>query len=92
MEVLLIRHGKMAGDPCAESEPPRGGCLNEECALDLKLAVFAHGGSLGALLGFLCAIPPFPVSRFNFDLTGLARTRMHGQHDIWYPQLVVAAP
>jgi broad specificity phosphatase PhoE len=58
----------------------------------LTLAVFAHGGSLGSLLGFLLAIPPFPVGRFNFELTGLARIRMHRQRDVWYPQLVIAAP
>lgn len=68
-----------------------GGYVIEDRALDLKLAVFAHGGSLGALLGFLLAIPPFPVSRFNFDLTGLARIRMQRQRDVWYPQLVLPA-
>jgi len=82
----------MAGDPYAEPEPPGGGCLDEKRALDFKLAVFAHGGPLGTLPRFLLAIPPFPVSRFNFDLTGLARIRMHRQHDVWYPQLVVSAP
>ena len=66
-----------------------GGYVIEKHAEDLKIAVFAHGGSLGALLGFLLDIPPFPVSRFNFDLTGVARIRMQRQNDVWYPQLSV---
>ena len=69
-----------------------GGYVLEERAQDLTLAVFAHGGSLGSLLGFLLALPPFPVGRFSFELTGLARIRMHKQRDVWYPQLVIAAP
>ena len=69
-----------------------GGYVIEDRAEDLTLAVFAHGGSLSALLGFLLGIPPFPVGRFSFDLTGVARVRMHRQRDVWYPQLVVAAP
>ena len=69
-----------------------GGYAIDEKAQDLKLAVFAHGGSLGALLGFLLAMPPFPVSRFTYELTGVARIRMQRQRDVWYPQLVIAAP
>ena len=69
-----------------------GGYVIEDRAEDLTLAVFAHGGSLSALLGFLLGIPPFPVALFSFDLTGVARVRMHRQRDVWYPQLVVAAP
>jgi broad specificity phosphatase PhoE len=68
-----------------------GGYVIEERAADLRLAVFAHGGSLGALLGFLLGMPPFPVSRFNFELTGVARLRMQRQCDVWYPQLVLTA-
>jgi len=66
-----------------------GGYVIEERAQHLVLAVFAHGGSLSALLGFLLGIPPFPVSRFGFELTGMARIRMQKQSDVWYPQLVV---
>lgn len=68
-----------------------GGYVVEERAVGLRLAVFAHGGSLGALLGFLLGLPPFPVSRFSFELTGMARIRLHRQKDVWYPQLVVPA-
>lgn len=68
-----------------------GGYIIEEQARDLRLAVFAHGGSLSALLGFLLGIPPFPVGRFSFELTGVARIRMLQQSDVWYPQLVLSA-
>lgn len=68
-----------------------GGFVLEERAIDLRLAVFAHGGSLGSLLGFLLGLPPFPVSRFAFALTGMARLRLHRQQDVWYPQLVIGA-
>lgn len=68
-----------------------GGYVLEKRAEDLVLAVFAHGGSLSALLGFLMGIPPFPVSRFAFELTGVARIRLQKQCDVWYPQLVVPA-
>lgn len=69
-----------------------GGFVMEERAASLRLAVFAHGGSLSALLGFLLNIPPFPTSRFDFDLTGVARLRLKRQGSIWYPQLVLPSP
>lgn len=69
-----------------------GGFVVENRALDLTVAVFAHGGSLSSLLGFLLNIPPFPTSRFSFELTGLARLRMKQQGSLWYPQLVLPAP
>ena len=67
-----------------------GGYVLEKRAEDSVLAVFAHGGSLSALLGFLLGMPPFPVSRFGFELTAIARIRMQKQSDVWYPQLVLA--
>jgi broad specificity phosphatase PhoE len=69
-----------------------GGYVLDGRAQDLTIAVFAHGGSLGALLGFLLGIPPFPVSRFSYELTGVARIKMHRQRDVWYPQLTIPAP
>lgn len=68
-----------------------GGYVVEEGAEGLVLAVFAHGGSLSALLGFLLGVPPFPVSRFGFELTAIARIRLQKQCDVWYPQLVLPA-
>lgn len=69
----------------------QGGFVVEERAASLRVAVFAHGGSLSALLGFLLNIPPFPVSRFDFELTGVARLRMKKQGRIWFPQLSLPA-
>ncbi len=69
-----------------------GGYVIDESAQDLKLAVFAHGGSLGTLLGFLLGVPPFPVGCFSFELTGMARIRMQRHRDVWYPQLVLDVP
>lgn len=69
-----------------------GGFVMEERAASLRLAVFAHGGSLSALLGFLLNIPPFPTSRFDFALTGVARLRLKRQGSVWYPQLVLPLP
>jgi broad specificity phosphatase PhoE len=66
-----------------------GGYVIEPRAENLRIAVFAHGGSLSALMGFLLNIPPFPVSRFSFELTGMARVRMQSQQGVWYPQLVI---
>lgn len=66
-----------------------GGFAVEERAMDLRVAVFAHGGSLSTLLGFLLNIPPFPTSRFDFDLTGVARLRLKKQGSLWYPQLAL---
>jgi len=80
MQTLLLRHGKAAG-----------GYVIEDRAEDLTLAVFAHGGSLSARLGFLLGIPPFLVALFSFDMAGIARVRMHRKRDDWYPQLVPAA-
>jgi len=69
-----------------------GGFEVEERAAQLRLAVFAHGGSLSALLGFLLNIPPFPVSRFDFNLTSVARLRLKKQGSVWYPQLSLPSP
>lgn len=69
-----------------------GGYVIEKGCEDLKLAVFAHGGSLGALIGFLLSSTVFPITRFNFELTGLARIRLKKQGDVWYPQIILSAP
>ncbi len=55
----------------------------------IRLAVVAHGGSLGALLGFILGVPPFPVSRFSFELCGVGRMVFQQKRDVWYPQLIL---
>jgi len=69
-----------------------GGFVIDEDALELSLAVVAHGGTLSALLGFLLKIPPFPVGVFNFELTAVARIHFKKQGTVYYPQLVIPAP
>ena len=69
-----------------------GGFVLDDHAQDLTLAVVAHGGTLGTLLGFLLKVPPFPVGVFNFELTAVGRLHFKRQGSVWYPQLVVPAP
>lgn len=68
-----------------------GGFVISEEAKNLNLAVVAHGGTLGALLGFLLRIPPFPVGCFNFQLTAVAHLHFKQQGSVAYPQLVIPA-
>ncbi len=70
--------------------PRMGGLIPDPGKEDLCLAVFAHGGSLGVLLSFLLELRPFPISRFSFQLTGMARVDFSERQGIFYPQLVVA--
>ena len=69
-----------------------GGFVIDEHAKDLSLAVVAHGGTLGTLLGFLLKVPPFPIGVFNFDLTAVAHITFRKQGSVWYPQLLIPAP
>lgn len=66
-----------------------GGFVIDEDSVDLSIAVFAHGGSLNILLGFLLGIPPFPVGRFSFALTGVALLNFQRRKDVWYPELEI---
>ncbi len=69
-----------------------GGFVLDPGAVDLGVAVFAHGGSLAVLLAHLLGLPPFPVARFEFMETGVARLRFTGRCGIFYPVLVLPAP
>jgi broad specificity phosphatase PhoE len=69
-----------------------GGFVIEEDAEEITLAVVAHGGTLGALLGFLLRVPPFPVGIFNFELTAVACLQFKRQGSVFYPQLLIPAP
>ncbi|WP_438449249.1 histidine phosphatase family protein [Gorillibacterium sp. sgz5001074] len=91
-------------DMCARIIPPflkelgglgvhgrMGGFVLEERARELSLAVFAHGGTLGVLLGFLLGVRPFPVSSFSFELTGVAELDFTERKGIAYPRLIIPA-
>jgi broad specificity phosphatase PhoE len=68
-----------------------GGFVPEEHAKDLSIAVFAHGGSLGILTGFLLGVRPFPVSSFAYEHTGVAFLDFTVRNGIYYPQLAIRA-
>jgi broad specificity phosphatase PhoE len=68
-----------------------GGFVPEENAKDLSIVVFAHGGSLGILTGFLLGVRPFPVGSFNYEHTGVAFFDFTQRNGIYYPQLVIRA-
>ena len=53
------------------------------------IALFAHGGSLCVMLSFLLGLPPFPVGRFAFELTGLAEINFTPRRDLWHPALKI---
>jgi broad specificity phosphatase PhoE len=68
-----------------------GGFILDDDARDLGLAFFAHGGSLGVALSFILGMPPFPLARFSFDLTGVARVTFVERKGIFHPQLAIPA-
>ncbi|NLF40712.1 histidine phosphatase family protein [bacterium] len=68
-----------------------GGYVVEKGAEAHSIAVFAHGGSLNVLLSFLLGLPPFPVGRFEFALTGVAMLKFSERKGIHYPSLVIPA-
>lgn len=68
-----------------------GGFVPDEHAKDLSLIVFAHGGSLGILSGFLLGVRPFPIGSVAFAHTGAAFFDFRECRGIYYPQLVMKA-
>ncbi len=68
-----------------------GGYVLDDCAHNISLAVFAHGGSLNVLLCFLMEIPPFPLAKFDFALTGVAQLTFVERKGIYYPRLCIPA-
>jgi broad specificity phosphatase PhoE len=69
-----------------------GGYVIEDGAQNLSLAIFAHGGTLNTLLSFLLGVPPFPLGRFSFALTGAAIVEMGERRGIHHPKLVIPTP
>lgn len=68
-----------------------GGYVIEEDVCNHTLAFFAHGGSLAIALNFILGIPPFPLARFYFHLTGVAHVSFVEKQGIYYPQLEIPA-
>lgn len=69
-----------------------GGYVLEDVALDLRIALVAHGGSLGRLLGFLLGVPIQPYAPIAFAHAGVAVVQILRRVDVWYPILVIPQP
>ncbi len=68
-----------------------GGWVPDPGAEAKTIAVFAHGGSLNALLSFLLGVRPFPVGAFSFPYCGVAAVDFTERRDIRYPSLRLQA-
>ncbi|HOK04396.1 MAG TPA: histidine phosphatase family protein [Victivallales bacterium] len=66
-----------------------GGYLLTKRAEKLNIAVFAHGGTLNILLSFILELRPFPVGRFSFLHTGIAKIKFSEKKNIFYPSLEI---
>lgn len=68
-----------------------GGWTTDDGKEDCGVAIFAHGGSLNILLAFILGVMPFPIGRFSFELTGIAKIDFVERQGIRYPALVLPA-
>jgi len=69
--------------------PMHGGYVPDDSAKDLSVIVFAHGGSLGVLTGFLLGVRIFPVGGFNYKHTGVAQIGFSNKNGVYYPHLII---
>ena len=83
LQELLASHGVHAG---------HGGYICDDPENDTRIALFAHGGSLGVLLPFLLGVPLNPMSPVSFSETGVAVVEFTQRLDVWYPVLRVKPP
>lgn len=67
--------------------PRQGGWVCDEGTEGRTVAVFAHGGSLNAMLSFVLGISPFPVGRFSFPYCGVAKVVFSPRMGIYHPAL-----
>ncbi len=70
----------------------QGGWVPDPGAEKKTVAVFAHGGSLNAMLSFLLGVRPFPVGCFSFPPCGVASVSFEPRRGIWFPALELPAP
>ena len=68
-----------------------GGWVPDPGSAGKTVAVFAHGGSLGAMLTFLLGVRVFPVGGFSFPYCGVATLSFAQRHGVWYPALELPA-
>lgn len=67
-------------------EPAHGGYLMPEGDTQ-RIALVAHGGSLGRLAAFLMGIPLQPFPPISLSHTGVALFSFIKRIDVWYPTL-----
>lgn len=72
--------------------PGHGGYLLDDPDDARRIALVAHGGSLGSLLGFILNLPIRPYGYFAFEQTGVAIITLVRRVDVWYPALKLPAP
>ena len=65
----------------------QGGWTCDEGAEKKTVAVFAHGGSLNAMLTFLLGVRPFPVGCFSFPYCGVATVSFQPRRGVYHPAL-----
>ena len=70
----------------------QGGWVCDEGAEKKTVAVFAHGGSLNAMLAFLLGVRPFPVGSFSFPYCGVATVSFQPRRGVYHPALGIPAP
>jgi broad specificity phosphatase PhoE len=72
--------------------PAHGGYLLDNPDDSQRIAIVAHGGTLGMLLSFLLGLPLKPYSPISFCETGVARLRFQLHVDVYYPTLLIPTP
>ena len=65
----------------------QGGWICDPGAEGRTVAVFAHGGSLNAMLSFLLDVRPFPAGRFSFPYCGTAKVVFNPRMGVYHPAL-----
>ena len=69
-----------------------GGYLLDDAQDRQRIALVAHGGSLGALASFLLGVPIRPFAPVAFEQTGVAVFDFVRRVDVWYPMLRIPTP
>ena len=67
-----------------------GGWVPDGGAESKTIALFAHGGSLNAVLSFLLGVRPFPVGSFSFAHCGVATLDFTERKGVYFPALRLA--
>lgn len=80
---LMADHGAHAG---------HGGYLLDDPKDTQRIALVAHGGSLGCLASFILGVPIRPYAPIAFEQTGVAVLTFLQRVDVWYPILKIPTP